>query len=59
MINKGQTYEMFKEILSNFTLKIDTKVNQIKKEWLRIKNHENEEGLFDFRDFVKNCDSGL
>lgn len=55
VINKGQTYEMFKEILSNFTLKIDTKVNQIKKEWLRIKNHENEEGLFDFRDFVKNC----
>ncbi len=29
VINKGQTYEMFKEILSNFTLKIDTKVNQM------------------------------
>ena len=50
--NKDQTFERFKEVLSDFTLKIDTKVNQIKKEWLRIRVHENEEGLFDYRDFV-------
>ena len=38
--------------MSDFTFKIDTKVNQIKKEWLRIRVHDNEEGLFDYRDFV-------
>ncbi len=53
--NKDQTYEKFKEVLSDFTYKIDTKVNQIKKEWLRIKIHDNEEGVFDYRDFVNNC----
>lgn len=50
--NKDKTYERFKEVLSDFTFKIDTKVNQIKKEWLRIRVHENEEGLFDYKDFV-------
>lgn len=50
--NKDKTFERFKKVLSDFTFKIDTKVNQIKKEWLRIRVHDNEEGLFDYRDFV-------
>lgn len=53
--DKDQIYKKFKEVLSDFTFKIDKKVNQIKKEWLRIRIHENEEGLFDYRDFVNNC----
>lgn len=52
---KDQTYEEFKKVLSDFTFKIDTKVNQIKKEWLRIRTHENEVGLFDYREFPNYC----
>ena len=45
-------YEKMKEYLSLFTNKIESKILEIRNEWIRIKLTPNEVGMIDFSDFV-------
>lgn len=44
--------EKFKLNLSNFTNQIESKVSEVKDEWIKIKLKVNEKGLFDYMDFT-------
>ena len=46
--------ECFLPAFSDFTNKIEKKINEINTNWIRIKYHRGEVGLFDFSNFVRN-----
>ena len=54
--NKNYTnkehFNNFKNLISEFTRKIDTKVNSINSEWVQIKRDKNDNGLFDYTDLL-------
>lgn len=45
-------FNEFKDLISEFTANIDTKVNIINNEWIQIKRNKNDTGLFDYTDLV-------
>lgn len=49
--NQNEDYLLLKEMLSEFTSKMEMKIQEIKKEWIRIKLDKSEFGEFDFSDF--------
>ena len=46
-------YCRLKEMLSDFTHDIENKIQEIRKEWIRIKISDDEVGMFDFTTFVR------
>ena len=46
-------FKLFKKYLSDFTYKIEIKVNEIKNKWIRIRLYQKDEGLFDYYNFVE------
>jgi len=48
----SDTYLCLKTLISEFTQKVELKVNEILKEWLRIKCKEEQVGDFDYREFL-------
>ncbi|SEJ60658.1 hypothetical protein SAMN05660742_111154 [Propionispira arboris] len=53
-INETQEkdYRILKKSLSEFTLKIERKVSEIKTEWIQIKLYPNESGMFDYSNIL-------
>lgn len=49
---KIDEYEVLKPELSNFSSKIDAKIQEIKSNWIRIKKDEHKEGMFDYVQFT-------
>lgn len=47
-------YELLRPELSKFSRNIDAKIQEIKAEWIRIKQAQNREGMFDYIDFTYN-----
>lgn len=47
--------ELFRANLSIFTRNIESKIDEIRGEWVRIKFYKNTKGLFDFSYFVTNA----
>lgn len=45
-------YELLKPELSKFSREIDSKIQEIKSDWIRIKKDEHKEGMFDYIDFT-------
>lgn len=52
---KSPDYVGFKNFLSDFTFKIDCKVNEIKAQWIHIQLDDKKNGLFDYNGFVNHC----
>ena len=50
-INK-EHFNDFKKLMSEFTGRIDAKVNSINSEWVQIKRDKNDNGLFNYTDLV-------
>lgn len=48
-----EEYNVIIEELSRFSQSIDSKIQEIKDKWMRIKQDEISEGIFDYRDFTK------
>ena len=48
-------YQNIKRCLSEFTVKIDIKINEIKERWIRINYRNDNNGLFDYSKFVNSC----
>lgn len=46
-------YNKVIKVLSEFSKKIDLKIQEIRDTWIRIKIEENGEGMFDYYDFTK------
>ncbi|MBD5507501.1 MAG: hypothetical protein HDR05_05520 [Lachnospiraceae bacterium] len=56
ILPKNSKYsEEIKVSLSHFSKKIGNKINQVKKEWLTIKEKHEEKGLLDYTFFVDTC----
>ncbi|HRR76026.1 MAG TPA: hypothetical protein P5191_04335 [Ruminococcus sp.] len=55
MIKESDELNCFLPIFSDFTTKIEKKINEINSNWIRIKYHKGEVGLFDFTNFVQNA----
>lgn len=53
-IIKKDELEFFLPAFSDFTDKIEKKINEINTNWIRIKYHKGDVGLFDFTNFVSN-----
>lgn len=53
-VGKGQErdYDELKRILSVFTNDIEKKIQEIRKEWIRIKLDREEVGMFDYTSFI-------
>ena len=45
-------YQAVKSALSEFTLHVENKVKEIRRDWIRIQLNKNEVGMFDFSSFV-------
>ncbi|QNL91067.1 hypothetical protein [Lactococcus lactis] len=48
----NENFLIFKGIISDFTANIDLKINEINKEWIRIRRYKEDKGLFDYSDVV-------
>lgn len=56
ILSKNTKYgEEIKVFLSQFSKKIGDKIYQVKKEWLTIKEKDDEKGLLDYTFFVDTC----
>lgn len=47
-------YEALKTELSIFSSKIDSKIQEIKSDWIRIRKDEHKDGMFDYMQFTYN-----
>lgn len=52
---ESDSYQNVKRCLSEFTLKIDNKISEIKEKWIRINYRNDNNGLFDYSKFVNSC----
>lgn len=53
--NFPNVYAVVKNALSEFTQKIESKIEEILKSWLRIKHKEHNEGMFDYTSLCVYC----
>lgn len=49
--DQEKDYLRIKEALSTFTYEIESKIKEIRRDWIRIKINKNEVGMFDFTSF--------
>ncbi|MCK1989369.1 hypothetical protein MPH48_14835 [Lysinibacillus fusiformis] len=54
VIEENEEFEKIREFLSDFTITINKKVLEVKDEWVKIRYHSKDKGLFDFSDIVDN-----
>lgn len=47
-----EEYKLLRPVLSQFSREIDSKIQQIKADWIRIKKSGHKEGMFDYLDFT-------
>lgn len=53
--SESSIYKIINEILSEFSVNIEGKIDELLRSWLRIKRSQHSEGMFDYLSFVPLC----